>query len=121
MIIIIACSLLGVFCAIAFDLYIPQVLSIYAAIVILSAIDSVMGACKALLSDRFDAITFLSGFFGNAILAALFMFFGKKIDLDLYMPIVFVFSLRIFSNFGYLRRVYLKKVKKKVKKMLKKF
>ena len=116
MIIIIACSILGIFCAMAFDLYIPQTLSIYAAIVILSAIDSVMGACKAFVAERFDSLTFLSGFLGNSILAALFLFFGKKIDLDLYMPIVFVFSLRIFSNFGYLRRYFLKKMKKKLKK-----
>ena len=116
MIIIIVCAILGVFCAIAFDLYIPQVLSIYAAIFIISAIDSVMGACKALLGDRFDTATFLSGFFGNTFLAILMMFLGKKIDLDLYIPIVFVFSLRIFSNFSYLRRYYLRKAKKKLKK-----
>lgn len=116
MIIIIVSAILGIFCAIAFDLYIPQSLSMYAAIVIIAALDSVMGAYKSLLADKFDAAAFISGFFGNSLLAAVMLFFGKKIDLDLYIPIVLVFTMRIFNNFAFVRRYYLKKLKKKLKK-----
>ena len=116
MIIIVVSAILGVCCAIAFDLYIPQSFSTYAAILIIAAFDSVMGAYKSLLADKFSAAAFLSGFFGNSLLAALMAFFGKKIDLDLYIPIVFVFTMRIFNNFAFIRRYYLKKLKKKLKK-----
>lgn len=116
MIIIIVCAILGVFLAIAFDLYIPQSLSTYAAIVIIAALDAVFGAFKSVLSDRYDSVIFISGFVGNSLLAALMVFFGKKIDLDLYIPVIVVFTIRIFNDFAFVRRYYLKKLKKKLKK-----
>lgn len=116
MITVIVCAILGVFCAIAFDLYIPPYLSMYAAIVIIASLDAVMDAYKSLLADGFDAWEFLSSLFGNSILGALIVFFGKKIDLDLYIPVILVFTMRIFNNFAFARRYYLNKLKKKLKK-----
>ncbi len=116
MIIIIAAVILGICSAIAFDLYIPPSLSTYAAIVIIAVIDSLMEAYKSLLRDKFSALVFVTGFFGNSILAALMVFFGKKIDLDLYYAVIIVFTMRIFSNFSFIRRYYLKKIKKKLRK-----
>lgn len=116
MLFIIIAAILGAGCAIAFDLYIPAFLSSYAAVVIIAAFDSVMGAYKSLLADRFDAWVFVSGFFGNSVLAALMVLVGKRIDLDLYIAVLVVFTYRIFSNFSFIRRFYLKKIKKKLKK-----
>ena len=116
MIIVIAFAILGIFSAIAFDLYIPPALSSYAAIVIIAALDAVFGAYKSLLSDRFDTAIFISGFIGNSLLAALMVFLGRKIDLDLYIPVIVVFTMRIFNDFAFVRRFYLKKLKKKLKK-----
>ncbi len=116
MIIILTGAILGILCAIAFDLYIPPALSSYAAIVIIAALDAVFGAYKSLLSDRFDTIIFISGFIGNSLLAALMVFLGRKIDLDLYIPVIVVFTMRIFNDFAFVRRFYLKKLKKKLKK-----
>lgn len=116
MFIVIISAILGIVCAIAFDLYIPAALSSYVSIVIVAAFDSVMGAYKSILADRFDALVFVSGFFGNSVLAAVMVFLGKKLDIDLYLPVVVVFTVRIFSNFSFIRRFYLKKLKKKLKK-----
>ena len=116
MIIVIAFAILGIFSAIIFDLYIPPALSSYAAIVIIAALDAVFGAYKSLLSDRFDTLIFISGFIGNSLLAALMVFLGRKIDLDLYIPVIVVFTMRIFNDFAFVRRFYLKKLKKKLKK-----
>ena len=116
MIIIITAAILGILSAIAFDLYIPPALISYAAIIIISAIDSVMGAYKSLLRDKFSSCVFVTGFFGNSILAAVMVFLGKKIDLDLYYAVVIVFTMRIFSNFSFVRRYYLNKLRKKLKK-----
>lgn len=116
MIFIIIAALLGAACAVAFDLYIPPALSTYAAIIIIAAFDSVIGAYKSILADRFDAAIFVTGFFGNSVLAALLVFVGRKIDLDLYVAVLVVFTMRIFSNFSFIRRYYLKKIKKKLKK-----
>lgn len=116
MIIILTAAFLGILAAIAFDLYIPPALSTYAAIIIIAAIDSVMGAYKSLLRDKFRIGVFITGFFGNSLLAALMVFFGKKIDLDLYYAVTIVFTMRIFSNFSFVRRYYLRKLSKKLKK-----
>ena len=116
MIIILFALVLGVLSAIAFDLYLPPALSTYAAVVIISAVDSLLGAYKALLRDKYSALVFVTGFFGNSLLAALMVFFGKKIDLDLYYAIVIVFTMRLFNNISFIRRYYLKKICKKLKK-----
>ena len=116
MVIIIIAALLGVCAAIAFDLYIPPALSTYAAVIIIAAVDSVMGAYKSLLSDKFNPAVFITGIFGNSILAALMIFLGKKIDLDLYYAVLVVFTMRIFNNFSFIRRYYLRKLSKKLKK-----
>ena len=112
MLIIIIAALLGILCAIGFDLYVPPAFSSYAAVLIIAAIDAVMGAYKSLLRDRFDVWVFVTGFFGNSFLAALMVFLGKKIGLDLYYAVIIVFTLRIFNNFSFVRRYYLKKIKK---------
>lgn len=116
MLIIILASILGVFSAVAFDLYVPAYLSSYAAIVIISAVDSLMGAYKSLLRNKFDITVFVTGFFGNSLLAAFMVFLGKKIELDLYYAVLIVFTLRIFNNFSFIRRYYLKKISQKLKK-----
>ena len=46
--------------------------SVYVAIAILAALDSVLGGISANLSKRFSMIIFISGLFGNAALAAKF-------------------------------------------------
>jgi len=116
MIIIITASIIGILAAIAFDLYIPPSMSTYAAIVIIASIDSILGAYKSLLRDKFSTIVFVTGLFGNSFLAALMVFFGKKLDLDLYYAVIIVFTMRIFSNFSFIRRYYLRKLSKKLKK-----
>ena len=116
MIIIIVAAILGIAAAIAFDLYIPAALSTYAAVVIISAADTVLGAYKALLKDEFSVIVFLSGFFGNSILASLMVFFGSKVGLDLYYAVIIVFTMRIFANFSFIKRYYIDKIRKKLKK-----
>ena len=116
MILILVSAILGVCAAIAFDLYIPPFLSTYIAVVIFAATDSAMGAYKSLLRDKFDPWIFVTGFFVSSVLSALMVFFGKKIDLDLYYAVLVVFTMRIFNNFNYIRRVYIKKIKQKLKK-----
>ena len=116
MIIIALGIILGVISAIAFELYIPAVLTSYAAVIIKAAIDALMSAYKELLKDKFAVLVFVTGFFGNSVLAALMVFFGKKIGLDLYYAVVIAFTMRIFSNFSFIKRYYIKKISKKLKK-----
>ena len=54
---------------------IPYTYSGYLAIAIVAALDSVFGAISSNIKGNFDLKIFISGFFGNAILAILFCFY----------------------------------------------
>jgi len=83
--------------------------SVYVAIAILAALDSVLGGISANLRKKFSLIIFISGLFGNAALAAFIIYLGEKLGLDLYVAIVVVFGTRMFQNFGIIRRFYVEK------------
>ncbi len=87
----------------------------YLAIAIVAALDSVFGGILSSLNKKFDMGVFLSGFFGNAILAMLLTYLGQKLNVDIYLAAIFVFVSRMFNNLGYIRRYYLEKFKNRKK------
>ena len=58
--------------------------SLYAAVAILAAIDSVFGAVRSSMEEHFDSLVFISGFFTNAILAGFLAYIGDLIGIPLY-------------------------------------
>lgn len=92
---------------------IPYSYSQYIAVAILACLDSVFGAFSANIEKKFKMSTFLSGFFGNAIIAMLLTFIGRKLDVDIYLAAVIVFSGRLLNNFGAIRRNYINKLEEK--------
>ena len=85
----------------------------YLAIAIIAALDSVFGGVVSSLSKKFDMGVFLSGFFGNAILAILLTYLGQRLNVDIYLAAIFVFVSRMFNNLGIIRRYYLEKFRSK--------
>ena len=83
--------------------------SSYLAIAIVAALDSVFGGIASVINKRFDMKTFISGFFGNAILAILLTVLGEKLNVDIYLAAIVVFVGRMFSNLGIIRRYYIDK------------
>ncbi len=92
---------------------IPQQYSIYMAVAILAALDSVFGGIASTLQGKFDMKIFISGFFGNALLAAGLAYIGDQLGLQLYLAAIFAFGNRIFLNFALIRRYILNKSSKK--------
>lgn len=88
----------------------------YLAIAIIAALDSVFGGIVSSLNKKFDMGVFLSGFFGNAILAMLLTYLGQRLNVDIYLAAIFVFVSRMFNNLGIIRRFYLEKFREKDKK-----
>ena len=58
---------------------------------------------------------FISGFFGNAILAILLTVLGEKLNIDIYLAAIVVFVWRMFMNLGIIRRYYVEKWTLKIK------
>ena len=92
----------------------------YLAIAIIAALDSVFGGILATLKKNFDLTIFLTGFFGNAILAILLSILGQKLNVDIYLAAIIVFVGRIFTNLGMIRRYYIDVEKKKIEEKKKK-
>ena len=83
--------------------------SSYLAIAIIAALDSVFGGIASVINKRFDMKIFISGFFGNAILAILLTVLGEKLNVDIYLAAIVVFVWRMFLNLGIIRRYYVEK------------
>lgn len=88
---------------------IPYTYSGYLAIAIIAALDSVFGGIASTLNKKFDLKIFVTGFFGNAILAMLLTYLGQKLNVDIYLAAIVVFVGRMFNNLAMIRRYYLDK------------
>ncbi len=90
--------------------------SSYLAIAIIAALDSVFGGISSVIKKNFDLKIFISGFFGNAILAILLTILGQKLNVDIYLAAIVVFVWRMFMNLGTIRRYYVEKWSSKLTK-----
>lgn len=93
---------------------IPYSFSIFLAIGVVAALDSVLGGVSSILNKNFDFKIFISGFFCNAILAMLLTYLGQKLNIDIYIAAIFVFINRMFINLTIIRRHYVEKWSKKL-------
>lgn len=111
-IVIVICSIFGI----VLGMNLPTIsysYSGYLAIAIIAALDSVFGGITSILNKNFDIKIFVSGFFGNAILAMLLTYLGEKLNVDIYLAAVIVFVTRMFTNLSIIRRYYIDKWSKK--------
>lgn len=99
---------------------IPYTYSGYLAIAIIAALDSVFGGISSSLKKNFDIKIFVTGFFGNAILAMLLTYLGERLNVDIYLAAVIVFVGRMFNNLAIIRRYYVELWSKKANKRNKK-
>jgi small basic protein len=87
---------IGIILGMTLPFNIPTAYSSYMSIAVLAALD-----------------VFISGFFGNAILAAVLAYIGDRLDVPIYLCAIFVFGYRLFNNFALIRRHFLGILRKK--------
>ena len=68
--------LIGIILGLVLPVHIPTAYSPYMSIAVLAALDSVFGGIRASLEKKFETDAFISGFFGNALLAAGLAYMG---------------------------------------------
>ena len=96
-----------------------EALARYTAIAILAGLDTVLGGLRAQMTDDFDDVVFVSGFFVNALLAGGLVLLGERLGLAtglgdervsaMMIAAVVVFGARIFNNLGVLRRLLIER------------
>ena len=113
-VIIIIFILAGIFTGL--NVSIPYSYSQYIAVAILACLDSVFGAFSANIEKKFSLTIFLSGFFGNALISIFLVYIGSKLNVDIYLAVVIVFTGRLLNNFTAIRRDFISKIDNKVNK-----
>lgn len=98
----------GVFAGL--NVVVPYSYSQYIAVAILACLDSVFGALSANIDKRFKMNVFLTGFFGNSLIAMFLVYIGTKLNVDLYLGAVIVFAGRLLNNFTVMRHEALGKI-----------
>ena len=104
--------LLGILLGMLSPVTIPIQYTTYMSIAILAALDSVFGGIRSSLENTFDIEIFISGFFANAILAAMLAYIGDQLGVPIYYAAIFAFGVRLFQNFAIIRRYILVRMKK---------
>ena len=110
MIIAIVGIVLGIIVGYFIPINVSGIYSVYFSVAILAAVDSLFGGVRANLEDRFDPVIFISGFFGNSIIAFTLAYIGDQLGVPLYYAAVFVFGTRLFNNFSTIRRYMFKRI-----------
>lgn len=105
--------LLGIVIGILSPVTIPIQYSSYMSVAILAALDSVFGGIRSSIEKTFNIEIFMSGFFGNAVLAAILTYIGDQLGVPIYYAAIFAFGVRLFQNFAIIRRYILMEHKKK--------
>ncbi len=86
----------------------PTSYSLYVSIAMLAAFDSLLGAIRASLENKYNNALFISGFFSNAFLAALLSYFGDRLGVPFFYAPIIVFGGRLFQNIAIIRRHIIK-------------
>jgi small basic protein len=107
---LLAALLLGVFLGLNAPWKIPEIFARYLAVSLLAGVDTSLGGLRASLEGEFDTMIFVSGFIGNTVLAAVFVYLGDILGIELYLAAVVALGVRIFNNLGVIRRHYLRAV-----------
>lgn len=101
-------AIIGIIIGVAIGFFLPitynPTYSLYISVAILACLDSVFGGVRANLEKKFNPEIFISGFFGNAILAAFLAYIGDRLGVPLYYAAIFAFGGRLFQNFAIIRR-----------------
>lgn len=105
--------IIGAFLGSAITFQVPAIYVKYMSIAVLASLDSVFGGIRGVLEDNFDGTILLTGFFTNALLAALLAYLGDRLGVDLYYAAVFAFGVRLFQNLAIIRHHLLTNYRKK--------
>jgi len=93
---------------------IPPEYTRYTAVAIVGILDSLFGAIRASVENKFDTMVFITGLAFNMAIAVLITFFGDKLNLDLYLAMLVAFMIRILANIGIIKTATLSKLNKKI-------
>lgn len=102
--------IIGVVAGIFLQPDIPVALQPYLPIMVVAALDALLGAARSYFERSFSDRVFVVSFFSNVITATLLVFLGNQLGVgsQLSTAVIVVLGIRIFSNVSALRRFIFK-------------
>ncbi len=97
------------------NLEIPYKYTAYIAVAILAFLDSLFGGIVSNMKNEFNMTVFVSGFFVNAVIAIFLVYLGQKLNVDIYLAAVIVFTTRLFTNLSIIRRLIIENIEENKK------
>jgi small basic protein len=97
------------------NLEIPYKYTAYIAVAILAFLDSLFGGIVSNMKNEFNMTVFVSGFFVNAVIAIFLVYLGQKLNVDIYLAAVIVFTTRLFTNLSIIRRLIIENIEESKK------
>lgn len=94
---------------------IPAAYTSFIAMGLMAACNTLFGGLAAQVKGRFDARTFIIGFFSNAIFATLLTIAGSRLGVDFSLAAIVYFGTRIFNNLAKIQHSLLQKDPDRVK------
>ncbi|MBR0597059.1 small basic family protein [Sinanaerobacter chloroacetimidivorans] len=99
----------GIILGFTFNISYPTEYSFYITMGLLAAIDSILGAARSHLEEKYNNLIFISGFITNALLAGVLAYLGDRLGVPLYYAAILVFGGRLFQNIAVIRRLLIDK------------
>ena len=99
----------GIVLGLVMDISYPAAYSFYITMALLASMDSVLGALRAHLEEKYNNPVFISGFLLNAVFAAALVYLGDRLGVPLYYAVILVFGGRMFQNLAMIRRILLER------------
>lgn len=98
--------IVGIIVGIFFKPAIPAVLQPYLPIMVVAALDALMGAARSYFERTFNDWAFIVSFLSNVLIATLLVFLGNQLGVgsQLTTAVIVVLGIRIFSNTSAIRR-----------------
>ena len=115
--IILICIAIGIFTGL--NLEISMTYAKLISVAIIACLDSVLGGFIASINKQFRFSEFLTSFFGNAIVTIILVFLGEKLNVDIYLGAVVVFTAKILDNLSKLRKIAVNRMQESLKKKAK--
>lgn len=103
----------GILIGFAFEFPYSAEYSFYITMGLLAAMDSIVGAVRAHMEDKYDNLIFVTGFVTNAVLASVLTFVGDKLGVPLYYAAILVFGGRMFNNLAVARHIVVDNIRAK--------
>ena len=78
------------------------------AVILMAALDSILGGFCAKFESRFSDTVLITGFLINSVFGLILIFIGNIFEIELYYITLLVLGLRIFKNLSALKERLLK-------------